>query len=197
VTNVAALTRHASVAFFSRATGHLLDAAARAGVRHHVALSIVGVDRVDSGYYAGKGRQEELVQAGSVPWSVLRATQFHEFAHQVLSRSRGPVALVPRMRVQPVAAAEVGEHLAALATGAPAGFAGELAGPEVHELADLAREVAARTGRRRRLVAVRVPGAAGRALAAGALLPTGSTAQGPPMLGTVTFRTWLTTADLS
>jgi uncharacterized protein YbjT (DUF2867 family) len=205
VTNVSAFTRRASVAFFDDGTRHLLDAGERAGVRHHVALSIVGVDRVDSGYYAGKRRQEELVRSGPLPWTVLRATQFHEFAGQLLARVRGPLGLVPRMRVQPVAAAEVGARLAALATAPPGGLAPELAGPEVHELVDLARRVAARTGRRRWVVAVRVPGSAGRAMAAGALLPTGAavpdgeapTTSGPVTLGTVTFDEWLAAADLS
>ena len=217
VTNVSAFTRRASVGFFTDGTRHLLDAGERAGVRHHVALSIVGVDRVDSGYYAGKRRQEELVRSGPLPWTLLRATQFHEFAGQLLSRVSGPLALVPRMRVQPVAAAEVGERLAGLATAPPAGLAPELAGPEVHELVDLARAVAARTGRRRWVVPVRVPGRAGRAMAAGALLPSGAgtrggSGEGPPtsgpltsgpltsgpvMLGTVTFGEWLAAADLS
>ena len=99
VSNVATQRRSASVGFFTAATSALLAAGARAGVRHHVVLSIVGVDRVDTGYYAGKRRQEELVLAGGVPATVLRATQFHEFADQVLAIARGPVAPVPSMRV--------------------------------------------------------------------------------------------------
>lgn len=75
--NVDTLSAKRSVAFFEAATGRLLAAGEEAGVRHHVALSIVGCDRVDLPYYLGKRRQEALVAAGPVPWSVLRATQFH------------------------------------------------------------------------------------------------------------------------
>lgn len=88
---------------------------------HHIALSIVGVDRVGCwGYYAGKLAQEKLVLAGPVPATVLRATQFHEFTGQVLAGTRGSLAVVPRMRVQPVAAREVGQVLAELAVTEPA-----------------------------------------------------------------------------
>lgn len=187
--NVTTLARGKSTDFFAASTGHLLDAARRGGVRHLVALSIVGIDRVDNGYYAGKRRQEELVRGGDIPFTLLRATQFHEFAEQMLRRARGPVLLLPRMRVQTVAAAEVGVRLAEIAAGPPLGNAPEMAGPEVHELASLARQVAARDGRRARIVALPVPSGAGRAMANGALLPTG-----PVTLGTVTFAEWLTGA---
>jgi uncharacterized protein YbjT (DUF2867 family) len=173
VSNVATQRRAASVGFFTAATSALLAAGARAGVQHHVVLSIVGVDRVDTGYYAGKRAQEELVLSGGVPATVLRATQFHEFAEQVLALAKGPVAPVPAMRVQPVAAREVGEHLAALALDAPQGRAPELAGPEVHELTDLVRRLLRARGSRRRVLPLRGPTAASRAVVGGALLPTG------------------------
>lgn len=184
--NVTTLSRRRSVEFFNAATTNLLDAAARASVGHLVVISIVGVDLVDSGYYAGKRRQEEIVRSGPVPYTILRATQFHEFPRQLLDRSRGPVALIPRMRVQPVAAAEVAEHLVGLATGPALGSATELAGPEVHDLVPLAREVAKRLGRPRYVVALPVPGKPGRAMASGALLPTE-----PGPRGSITFAEWL------
>ncbi|WP_134741029.1 NAD(P)H-binding protein [Nocardioides sp. 503] len=181
--NQAAQKRVDSEAFFGGVTRTLLDAEAAAGVRHHVVLSIVGIDDVDSGYYAGKRLQERLVAEGPVPWSVLRATQFHEFAEQALHFMRvGPFSLVPRMLSQPVAAREVAEALMALAEGEPAGRAPELAGPERLQVVDLARRVA----RGRRVVPVRVPGAAGRAMRSGALLPQ---SDGPR--GTLTFDAWL------
>src|SRR5215469_13016927 len=141
VSNIATLRRSRSVAFFEAGTRNLLDAGGRAGVSHHVVLSIVGVDRVRIGYYEGKRRQESLVLSGPVPASVLRATQFHEFAAQVLRRARGPLALVPRMRTQPVAAREVAKALLAVAVGPAVGMAPELAGPEQLELTQLARQV--------------------------------------------------------
>src|SRR5262245_1486119 len=73
--------RDAAVAYFGTATRNLLDAEERAGVRHHVLLSIVGVDRVEgNAHYAGKREQERLVTEGLVPWTIVRATQFHDFA---------------------------------------------------------------------------------------------------------------------
>lgn len=184
--NVVAATARGSVGFFEPATSHLLAAEERAGVRHHVVLSIVGIDRVDYGYYAGKRRQEELALSGPVPTTVLRTTQFHEFPGQVMAALKGPVAYVPRMRVQPVAAVEVARQLVVLAEGQPQGRAPELAGPEVLELTDMARRLLEATGDSRRLVSTRFPGRGGKAMASGACLPTGD---GPR--GTLTFEQWL------
>lgn len=167
--------RATSVGFFEQVTRRLLDAGARAGVRHHVVLSIVGIDRVDLGYYEGKRRQEQLALASGRPVSVLRTTQFHEFAGQVLDRGLpGPLAVVPRMRVQPIAAQEVAQALVDLALGPAQGRVPDLGGPEQHELPDLARRVLARRGCRARVLAVRLPGSAGRAMASGALLTRSS-----------------------
>lgn len=182
-TNQVSQKRADSEAFFGGVTRTLLSAEAAAGVHHHVVLSIVGIDDVDSGYYAGKRLQERIVAEGPVPWSVLRATQFHEFAEQALGFARvGPFSLVPRMLSQPVAAREVGQALVDLAEGDPVGRAPELAGPERLQMVDLARKVA----HGRRVVPVRVPGAAGRAMRTGALVPTDD---GPR--GRVTFDAWL------
>lgn len=186
VSNVATMSRKHAVAYFTAASRHLLAAGERAGVEHHLALSIVGIDRVDLGYYEGKLRQEETVLAGPVPATVLRATQFHEFAGQTLDRLRGPLAVVPRMRIQPVAAAEVADELVRLVAGPAAGRAPELAGPEVLELVDLARQVLDARGSRRLLVPLTLPGSAGRALRDGALLPAQDAGRGHQ-----TFTDWL------
>lgn len=191
VTNTAALSGRKSVAFFTAGTGNLLAAGRRAGVRHHVVLSIVGVGRpgMGSGYNAGKVAQEALVRDSGVPASIMRATQFHQFIPQFLDRVPGPVLVVPRMRIQPVAACEVAAALAALAAGPPVGVAPEIAGPEVAELADLARQLSQARGSRRPVLRVPVPGAAGRAMASGAMLPSG-----PGLRGTQTFADWLASA---
>jgi len=186
VSNVTTTRAGRSVAFFTAGTRHLLEAGQRAGVRHHLALSIVGVDRVDYGYYEGKRAQERLVLDGQVPGSVLRATQFHEFAGQILTRSRGPFALMPRVRTRPVAAREVAAALAELAAGPAVGLAPELAGPQEHELVDMARLLLRARGQRRRVVPLRLPGAAGRQMAGGGLLPAG-----PGRRGVETFDQWL------
>lgn len=189
VSNVATQSRRRSVEFFTSATVNLLAAGARAGVRHHAVLSIVGSDRVDLGYYAGKREQERLTEAGPLPWSILRATQFHEFAGQVLDQVPGPVAVVPRMRTQPVAASDVGAALASLVVGPPVGRAVELAGPREEHLPDMARRLLAARGSRRKVVAVRLPARGGAAMAAGGLLP------GPDArLSRLTFDEWLAAA---
>ena len=191
VSNITTTRRRTSVAFFTDGTRNLLAAGQRAGIRHHVALSIVGVDRVDFGYYEGKRTQEKLVLGGPAPASVLRATQFYEFPGQLLARSRGPLTLMPRMRVQPVAALEVASALVALAAGPAQGLAPELAGPQEHQMVDLARRVVRAQGQpqgqRRRVVGIRIPGAAGRAMTGGGLLPTG-----PGPRGRLSFEQWLT-----
>jgi uncharacterized protein YbjT (DUF2867 family) len=186
VGNVTTLSRRRSVAFFTAATGHLVQACADTGVGHLVVLSIVGVDEVDSGYYAGKRRQEEVALAGSVPATVLRATQFHEFAAQMLGTSIGPLVPVPQMHCRPVSAREVARHLVSLARGPAIGHAPELAGPEEAEMTDLVRRLARARGERRLVVPLRLPGAAGRAMAADGLLPH---EDGPR--GSVTFEQWL------
>jgi uncharacterized protein YbjT (DUF2867 family) len=190
VSNVTTTSKAKSVAFFEASTENLIAAGQRAGVSHHVALSIVGIDRVDLGYYEGKRRQEALVLSGGVPASVLRATQFHEFAAQMLERSGGPFAPVPRMRSQPIAAREVAWALVELAAREPVGLAPELAGPEQHEMPDLVRQLLRARGSHRIVVPVRLPGAAGKAMATGGLLPTG-----PGPRGRQTFAQWLAGAD--
>jgi uncharacterized protein YbjT (DUF2867 family) len=179
VTNQPSQRRAVAEAFFGGVSTQLLRAGAAAGVRHHVALSIVGVDDVDTGYYAGKRRQEQVVAAGGVPSSLLRTTQFHEFAEQVLAAAAlGPLSLVPRMLVQPVAAGEVAEAITDLALGAPVGRAPDLGGPRPHQLVDLARRVARTRRPAKRVVPVRLPGAGGRAMRDGALLPSAGAERG-------------------
>ncbi len=186
VSNVRTALRRRSVAFFDAAGRRLLAAAGRAGVGHHVVLSIVGVDRVDLGYYAGKLRQEELVAAGGPPSTVLRATQFHEFAGQLTLGSLGPFVPVPIMRSQPVAAVEVAAQLVALAVAAPGGPMVEMAGPEIAMMPRLTRDLLRARGRRAVVVPIRVPGAAGRAMRGGGLLPGAG-----GLRGTITFAEWL------
>jgi uncharacterized protein YbjT (DUF2867 family) len=138
VTNSPAFSARAAVGFFERETTNLLTAERAAGVGHHVALSIVGIDRVPTGYYAGKLRQKQLIEAGDRPWTILRATQFHEFAAQLRQRAAiGPLVLVPRMRSATVAARDVAEELVRLAGAPPSGRAVDLVGPEVLEMTDL------------------------------------------------------------
>jgi uncharacterized protein YbjT (DUF2867 family) len=142
---------------------------------------------VDTDYYAGKRLQERVLAEGEVPWSVLRATQFHEFAEQVLHFvTLGPFSLVPRMLSQPIAAREVAAALVEIAEGESVGRAPDLAGPERLQMVDLARRLSRARGLGRRVVPVRAPGAAGRAMRSGALIPAGDRPR-----GRVTFDEWL------
>jgi uncharacterized protein YbjT (DUF2867 family) len=180
-----------AVAFFGGATRNLLAAEERAGIRHHVALSIVGIDDIDASYYAGKLAQERMLAAGAVPWTLLRAAQFHEFAEQMLRQiALGPIGLVPRVLLRPVAAREVGIRLVDLAESAPAGRATDLVGPRDEVLADLVRRMRAFDADRGPTLELRLPGTYFRGLASGALRGTGAR-----MLGAVTFDEWLRSPD--
>jgi uncharacterized protein YbjT (DUF2867 family) len=140
--------------FFATATQHLLAAEERAGVGHHVVLSIVGVDRVEGNpHYAGKRRQEELVRAASIPWTIVRATQFHDFAEMVVGWTRdGDAAIVPPLLVQPVAVSDVADVLVEVATAPPQHGQIDLAGPEPQDLVDMARRTLAVRGESVRLI---------------------------------------------
>ncbi|MET4924290.1 NAD(P)H-binding protein [Streptomyces sp. PSRA5] len=186
VSNTTTTSAKKAVTFFDSVSRNLLDACERAGVSHYVALSIVGIDRVGLGYYQGKLRQEEVVRNGPTPWTVLRATQFHEFAEQTLDRVPKLLAVVPRMTTQPVAAHEVAQHLVRLALAPAQGMAPELAGPRVEQLVDMVSRLLRAQGRRRLLLPVKIPGATGAAMAGDGQLPAG-----PGPRGSQTFDAWL------
>lgn len=141
VTNESEGDAESSRAAFGRLTANLLAAEQRAGVRHHVLLSIVSAPRLPHvPHYAGKLRQEELVSQSSVPYTILRTTQFHEFAGQMAGWSvRDGVITLPPVLLQPVASTDAAAVLVELALGVPQGLAAELAGPETHDLVDMAR----------------------------------------------------------
>ncbi|GAA1864929.1 NAD(P)H-binding protein [Asanoa iriomotensis] len=188
--NVATMSRSTAVRWFSATTTLLGRLASEAGVKHHVVLSIVGVDKVPLGYYAGKLAQEQAAMHGPVPATVLRATQFHEFAGQTMDQLRfGRFALVPQMMTQPVAAAEVGRALAEVVEDGPRGRVPDIAGPRPERLPDLARQLSRARGDRRTVIPVRLPGRTGRAINSPAILP------GPDaVLRGPTFAEWLPSA---
>ncbi len=154
VTNMRAPSAQATRNLFAAATSNLLAAEQRAQVRHHVLLSIVAVDRLEgNAHYAGKRMQEEILASGPVPFTIQRATQFHEFAGQVIRWTRvGQVATLPPLLVQPVAAADVGDVLAEIAASPPQGRATDLAGPEPQDLVDIARRTLSAWGESIRLI---------------------------------------------
>ena len=165
----------------------LLAAGQAAGVGHHVAVSIVGCDRLPIGYFRVKADQEHVVEQGPVPWTVVRATQFHELVAGMLAAAgRWRVLPVPRAALQTVAATEVARVVADVAEGTPRMGRIEVAGPEVADAREMARTWRSVTGQRALLVPVPLPGRLGRGLRAGVL-----TAGRPDVRGTTGFAAWL------
>ena len=141
--------------FFTTVTHNALEAGRRAGARHHVALSVLGCERLpESGYMRAKVAQEELIRHAKVPYTIVHSTQFMEFLPRIAEAGTdGNVVRVPDGRVQPIAAIEVAARVAAAATERPAHGAAEIAGPEAFAFEDAVGRVLAATGDRRRVVA--------------------------------------------
>ncbi|ADG77624.1 NmrA family protein OS=Tsukamurella paurometabola (strain ATCC 8368 / DSM / CCUG 35730 / CIP 100753 / JCM 10117 / KCTC 9821 / NBRC 16120 / NCIMB 702349/ NCTC 13040) OX=521096 GN=Tpau_0991 PE=4 SV=1 [Tsukamurella paurometabola] len=127
--------------FFTAATTNLLVAERAARVRHHVALSVVGTDRLaESGYFRGKIRQEELIRGGEVPYTIVRATQFFEFVPGIAAASTvDGVIRLPGAGIAPIASADVAAAVVSAATGEPLGRYTEVAGPDTFALDELVR----------------------------------------------------------
>jgi uncharacterized protein YbjT (DUF2867 family) len=168
--------------FFTTSTRTLLDAEKRAGVRHHVVLSIVGADRnPDSGYLRAKVAQEELVRSGGVAWTVVRATQFFEFAQRIADGATvDGVVRVPPVAFQPIASADVARFVAEAAEGEPRDGVFDVAGPDRVRFDELIRGALA--GDAREVVADPAAPYFGAVLAEDSIVP-----QGDARLGTVTF----------
>jgi uncharacterized protein YbjT (DUF2867 family) len=143
VANAPAWDDAAVMDFFQTSSRNVLAAEAAAGVEHHVPLSVVGADRLtDSGYFRAKVAQEEAVKAGSIPYTILRATQFFEFIGRIAdSGTDGETVRLAPVLVQPEAADDVAAALAEVAIGAPVNGIVELAGPEQFRLDELARHL--------------------------------------------------------
>jgi uncharacterized protein YbjT (DUF2867 family) len=159
---------------------HLVRAAERAGSKHLVFISVVGADRVPMegaldrmmfGYFRSKLASERVVVESGLPWTTLRATQFHDLIHQVVrAMAKLPVIPVPSgMRFQPVETDEVAARLVSLASGEPAGLVPDFAGPRVYGAVELVHSYLRATGRRRPIVPLRLPGQGARAVRAGAV----------------------------
>jgi uncharacterized protein YbjT (DUF2867 family) len=143
VSNSPTLEGAAALLFFETAGRNLQAAAREAGVRHHVMLSIVGVDRLEEHrYFQAKKRQEELVRSSGLPFTILRSTQFFEFIGAVVQQgTERKIAISPAL-AQPVASGDVAATLAELALGEPLNATIELAGPERFSLDYVATEIA-------------------------------------------------------
>lgn len=143
VANAPAWDDAAVMEFFQTTSRNVLAAERAAGVEHHVVLSVVGTDRLpDSGYFRAKLAQEETVKAGTVPYTILRATQFFEFIGRIADSSmNGETIHLAPVLVQPEAADDVAAALADEVVSAPLNGTVELAGPEQFRLDELARRV--------------------------------------------------------
>ncbi len=175
--------------FFETSERHLLPAEASAGVRHHVALSIVAIDRTDNGYFRAKVAQEKLIEASGVPYTIIRATQFMEFLRGIAdSAADGKTVRLPPVLFQPIAADDVAANVAEVALAAPRNGIVEIAGPErapfneiVAKLSEGGRRPATGRARPRGPILGRPGrGALARAAGRGAPRPHRSRRMGPP-----------------
>lgn len=160
---------------------NLVAAASRAGVKHLVHISVVGVDRVPVvsgldramfGYFAAKREAEQIVADSGVPWTTLRATQFHDWVLLTLEQmAKLPVMpLWGGVRFQPVDAGDVATRLVELALGEPSGLVPDLAGPRTYKMEELARSYLRASGKRRLIMSMKTPGKAAAAFREGANL---------------------------
>lgn len=181
----------AVMAFFQTAGRNLLAAEAAAGVRHHIALSIVGADRLpDSGYLRAKVAQETLIKASGIPYSLVRSTQFLPFIEGIIASAQvdGRIRLSTAL-MQPIHPDDVVEALAAVAVGAPLNGTIEIGGPEAMPINAFAEAYLAATSDPRRVVADP------QAPYFGAVLEERSLTPGPgARLGTITLADWLRTS---
>jgi uncharacterized protein YbjT (DUF2867 family) len=151
-------------------TSRALEAAREAGAEHYLAVSVVGCDRVPLDYYRQKVAQEELIASGPLPWTLIRATQFHPFVAGIFAAAAGYGArLTGRAKLQPIEAEAVAARLAGAAHEEPGGRLPDICGPEVETLSELSLAWKRTIGSR--AMPVRVPsiGGLGRSLAGGAL----------------------------
>lgn len=156
---------------------------------HLVYISIVGIDRIPFFYYSAKLATERLIQESGDPWTILRATQFHDLIAGFTKRQvRLPVTFTLKGRFQPIDAREVADRLIELALGRPQGRVPDIGGPEVRDATDLARAYLTAVGARRPVVAIPLPGKAGRGFRAGENLAPGHA------VGKITFEEYLKTA---
>lgn len=187
VTNSPSFEDDAVMDFFRTSTGNLLGAAKAAGVSHYLALSVVGSDRIhDSGYLRAKRAQEGMIEAGGVPYTVLRATQFFEFLKAIAEGGmKGNECHMSPGKFQPVAADDVAATLAEIATGQPKNGAVELAGPEASGMAAFVQKFLSSIGDERKVIADPATKYFGAVLDHDGLAPTGKF-----IAGRIRFADW-------
>lgn len=190
VSNSPSFADQAVLEFFQSSTRNLLAAEERAGVKHHVALSVVGNDRLpDSGYMRAKAAQEKLITASNAPYTIVRATQFFEFIEAIAgSGTMGDEIRLPPALMQPIAAVDVSAALTDIAVGQPVNGIIELAGPEAIPMDELIRRHLKVKPDTRRVVTDTNAQYFGTKVDNKSLVPGGNN----PILGSVYLEQWLT-----
>lgn len=188
VTNAPSWEDAAVMNFFETSTRNILAAEAAAGVGHHVALSVVGSDRMlESGYFRAKIAQEKLIKASSIPYSIVRATQFFEFLNGIADFStNGNEVRLPPVLFQPMSAEDVASAVARTALGAPANGTIEIGGPEKFRLDEFVRRGLAARNDPRNVIADPHARYYGIAVKERTLVPEDNAT-----LGTIRFGDWL------
>ena len=188
VTNSPSFEDTAVLEFFQASTRNVLAAEAAAGVGHHVALSVVGIERLpSSGYFRAKVAQEALIKASPVPYTIVRATQFFEFIGGIAhSATEGQTVRLPSAHLQPIFSEDVAAAVARAAAGNPENATLEVAGPEEIPLDELVRQYLAAQGDSRSVVTDEQTTYFGAPLETRSLVPTGEAVTGPTRL-----RDWL------
>lgn len=193
VTNAPSWEDTAVMNFFETSSRNLLANEAAAGVGHHVALSVVGSERMlESGYFRAKIAQENLIKAGSVPYSIVRATQFFEFVKSIADLSTdGNRVRLPSVLFQPIAADDVATAIGRIAVGPPANGTVEIGGPETSRLDEAIRRGLAALGDSREVVADPQARYYGIAVQERTLIP-----EDGAELGKILFEDWLAAGNL-
>ena len=191
VANAPSFEDHAVMEFFQTAGRNLLAAEAAAGIRHHIALSVVGADRLpQSGYLRAKVAQENLIKTAAIPYTILRSTQFFEFAGAIAqSGAEGQTVRLPIALMQPVASDDVAALVARIAQVAPLNLAVELGGPELIAMDEFVRRFLEAKGDKRQVLGDPHAKYFGTELDDSSLTPGRN-----PHIGVATFDQWMNRA---
>ena len=188
VSNSPSFEEAAVMNFFTTSTRNLLTHAAAAGVRHYVALSVVGTERIpDSPYLRAKNAQETLIKAGGIPYSIVHATQFFEFINRIADEATdGTTVRLPPVLIQPMAADDVARAVGSIAVGTPVNGTVDVAGPQQFRFDELIRRGLSARNDPRRIVVDPHARYFGAELGERALIPAGEA-----QLGTIRLEEWL------
>lgn len=193
VTNSPSFEDKAVLEFFETSGRHIVAAEVEAGVTHHVALSVVGTDRLqENGYFRAKLAQEHLIKESPIPYTILRSTQFFEFLGSIAQEDTvGQTVHVSPALVQPIASGDVAATLASIAVSPPVNGIVEVAGPERVSLAELVKRFLIKTGDSRQVLADSTARYYGAVLNDQSLTPGAN-----PRIGSTTFEEWLSKSKL-